>query len=181
MTLQAKGRLDGSYQSIGYDGSGGTRHICSRNSLVGVPGSYTTTKDNWTTVFWSNQQGKGPQRDQKVKVGLVLTSTSHKKTWNTDIDVHCTKTVIKLWSKEAHLTSKQPQGLTTTKDVTKSLFPWHTSHHKKITYNPKIFLVLCDFSRHALLGHMDKICSRLNLRPLHHIRGEAQCVHVHET
>ena len=78
MTLQAKGRLDGSYQSIGYDGSGGTRHICSRNSLVGVPGYSTTTKDNWTTVFWSNQQGKGPQRDQKVKVGLVPTSTSQK-------------------------------------------------------------------------------------------------------
>ena len=144
MTLQAKGRLDGSYQSIGYDGSGGTRHICSRNSLVGVPGS-STTKDNWTTVFWSNQQGKGPQRDQKVKVELVPTFISHKR-WDTDTDVHCTKTVIRLWS-------KQPQGLTTTKDVTKSLFPWHTSHHKSHQQSWNIFCFVWFFEACLVGSH----------------------------
>ena len=142
-------------------------HLFTKQPSRG-PWSSTTTKDNWTTVFWSNQQGKGPQRDQKVKVDWVPTSISHKR-WDADTDVHCTKTVIRLWSKEAHLTSKQPQGLTTTKDVTKSLFPWHTSHHIKVTNNSKIFFVLWDFSRHVLLGHLDKICSRLNPWSLHHI------------
>ena len=86
MTLRAKDtcpQLDGSYRSIGYDGSGGTRHICSRNSLVGVPGSSTTTKDNWTTVFWSTQ---GSRITKRGKSYFHLHNTSIPwNSWNSHI------------------------------------------------------------------------------------------------
>ena len=46
--------------------------------------------------------------------------------------------MIKLWSKEAHLTSKQPQGLTTTKDVTKSLGTWSEKKRDYVGKIPKL-------------------------------------------
>ena len=173
MTLQAKGtcpRLDDSYQSICYDGSGGTRHICSRNSLVGVPGYSTTTKDNWTTVFWSNQQGKGPQRDQKWKwVWFLLPHLKKMRQWHwCTVYKNSDQIVVE---GGAHLTSKQPQGLSWLPQRTS---PSHYSHGillitQKVTNNSKILFVFWDFSMYAMLGHLDKICSRLNPRPLHHI------------
>ena len=76
MTLQAKStcpQLDGGYQSISFDVSGGTRHICSRKSLVGVPGSFTPQRTTGQLFSDQTSRGKDHKETKRWKwIGFLL-------------------------------------------------------------------------------------------------------------